>query len=110
MICRYLSLLAISARAADEVVRLHALFDRAWETQLRENPLFATSVGRHEYDDRWDLRGAVDDVRLLFYVGLQVAEQPELPRWSPGDEFEPARKDGQAVSVLVNVEVNFRLY
>ena len=31
---------------------MHALFDRAWETQLRENPLFATSVGRHEYDDR----------------------------------------------------------
>jgi len=49
-------LLAVSASAlADptaEVVRLHALFDRAWETQLRENPLFATSVGRHEYDDR----------------------------------------------------------
>ena len=37
---------------ADEVARLHALFDRAWETQLRESPLFATSVGRHEYDDR----------------------------------------------------------
>ena len=51
------SLLAVSARAlpassTDEVARLHALFDRAWETQLRENPLFATSVGRHEYDDR----------------------------------------------------------
>jgi Zn-dependent M28 family amino/carboxypeptidase len=45
-----------------------------------------------EYDDRWDLHGAVDDVRLLFYVGLQVAQQPELPRWSPGDEFEAARK------------------
>src|SRR5947209_19942643 len=45
-------LLTVSAHAADEVARLHALFDRTWETQLRENPLFATSVGRHEYDDR----------------------------------------------------------
>ncbi len=45
-----------------------------------------------EYDERWDLRGAVDDVRLLFYVGLQVAERPEIPRWNPGDEFEAARK------------------
>ncbi|MEK6374732.1 MAG: DUF885 domain-containing protein [Acidobacteriota bacterium] len=35
-----------------EVARLHALFDRAWETRLRENPLFATSAGRHEYNDR----------------------------------------------------------
>jgi len=35
-----------------EVKKLHALFDRAWESRLRESPLFATSVGRHEYDDR----------------------------------------------------------
>ena len=35
-----------------EVKKLHALFDRAWETRLRESPTFATSVGRHEYDDR----------------------------------------------------------
>src|SRR5258707_1199154 len=35
-----------------EVKNLHALFDRAWEARLRESPLFATSVGRHEYDDR----------------------------------------------------------
>jgi uncharacterized protein (DUF885 family) len=41
-------LLATSA----EVTRLHALFDRNWETRLKESPTFATSVGRHEYDDR----------------------------------------------------------
>jgi Zn-dependent M28 family amino/carboxypeptidase len=45
-----------------------------------------------EYSDQWDLRGAVDDVRLLYYVGLQAAQQPEMPRWKPGDEFEAARK------------------
>lgn len=44
------SLLTVSAQAADEVSRLHALFDRTWKTQLKENPMFATSVGRHEYD------------------------------------------------------------
>jgi len=44
--------LALPLFAADEVTRLHALFDKEWETRLRENPLFATSVGRHEYDDR----------------------------------------------------------
>jgi uncharacterized protein (DUF885 family) len=43
---------AISAHAADEVKRLHALFDRNWEQRLRESPTFATSVGRHEYDDK----------------------------------------------------------
>ncbi|PYQ53487.1 MAG: DUF885 domain-containing protein [Acidobacteria bacterium] len=44
--------IAVAAQAADEVKRLHALFDRNWETRLRESPLFATSVGRHEYDNR----------------------------------------------------------
>src|SRR5690349_18811474 len=34
----------------DEVTKLHAIFDKNWETRLRESPTFATSVGRHEYD------------------------------------------------------------
>src|SRR5438094_10579145 len=38
--------------AADEVARLHSLFDKTWETRIRESPMFATSVGRHELDDR----------------------------------------------------------
>jgi Zn-dependent M28 family amino/carboxypeptidase len=45
-----------------------------------------------EYSDKWDLRGAVDDVRLLYYVGLLAAERPQMPRWNSGDEFEAARK------------------
>jgi Zn-dependent M28 family amino/carboxypeptidase len=45
-----------------------------------------------EYDESWDLRGAVEDVRLLYYVGLKAAQQPALPQWNPGDEFEAARK------------------
>src|SRR5437667_6963914 len=47
-----LLLFAMSAQAQDEVKRLHDLFDRNWEQRLRESPLFATSVGRHEYDDQ----------------------------------------------------------
>jgi Zn-dependent M28 family amino/carboxypeptidase len=45
-----------------------------------------------EYSDSWDLSGAVSDVRLLFYTGLQAAMQRELPQWTSGDEFEPARQ------------------
>jgi Zn-dependent M28 family amino/carboxypeptidase len=45
-----------------------------------------------EYSDSWDLRGAVADIRLLYYVGLLAAQQPQLPAWTPNDEFEPARK------------------
>jgi uncharacterized protein (DUF885 family) len=41
-----------AARPADESDRLRALFDREWEVRLAESPLFATSVGRHEWNDR----------------------------------------------------------
>jgi uncharacterized protein (DUF885 family) len=40
------------ALAADEASRLQDLFHREWELRLKEDPLFATSAGRHEYDDR----------------------------------------------------------
>ncbi len=43
---------AAPAMAAGEASRLHDLFKREWEVRLKEDPLFATSVGRHEYDDR----------------------------------------------------------
>jgi uncharacterized protein (DUF885 family) len=43
---------AATARSAVEADRLRALFDREWEVRLEEDPLFATSVGRHEWNDR----------------------------------------------------------
>ena len=45
-----------------------------------------------EYRNDWDLSGAVEDIQLLFYVSLRAAQSPALPAWTPGDEFEPARK------------------
>jgi hypothetical protein len=44
-----------------------------------------------EYREDWDLRGAVEDAQLLFYVGLQIANQPQMPAWNAGDEFEASR-------------------
>jgi uncharacterized protein (DUF885 family) len=35
---------------AAEGARLRELFAREWESRLKEDPLLATSVGRHEYD------------------------------------------------------------
>lgn len=45
-----------------------------------------------EYEPDWDLTGAVDDAQLLMQAGLEIADQPELPRWNAGDEFEAARQ------------------
>jgi uncharacterized protein (DUF885 family) len=58
-----LSLLALAAGSSmagdaaapatgDAAARLHDLFSREWEFRLQASPLFATSTGRHDYDDR----------------------------------------------------------
>jgi Zn-dependent M28 family amino/carboxypeptidase len=36
----------------------------------------------------WDLSGAVEDLRLLFQVGWEVAEGRQRPTWKPSSEFE----------------------
>ncbi|MDP6445787.1 MAG: hypothetical protein QF805_18470, partial [Pirellulaceae bacterium] len=45
-----------------------------------------------EYSDGWDLRGAVEDVQLLYYTGVQTANAAKMPAWRPGDEFAAARE------------------
>jgi Peptidase family M28/PA domain len=45
-----------------------------------------------EYHGDWDLSGAVEDAQLDLVVGLRVANAPSMPQWTPGDEFENARK------------------
>jgi len=58
----HLVLLAAAAATAD----FHRLLDEDWEARLREEPLLATSVGDHRYEDRLpsvapaDLRRATD--------------------------------------------------
>jgi Zn-dependent M28 family amino/carboxypeptidase len=44
-----------------------------------------------EYNDSWNLAGAVEDAQLMFLVGLKVANVEQLPKWVSGDEFEAAR-------------------
>jgi len=45
-----------------------------------------------EYHGDWDLSGDVQDAQLQLLVGLRLANAPQLPTWTPGDEFEAARK------------------
>ncbi|MBI3478608.1 MAG: energy transducer TonB [Acidobacteria bacterium] len=52
--------------------------------------------------------GRARDVRVVRSLGLGLDEKAwdAVRQW----RFEPGRMNGQAVSVLVNIEVNFRLY
>jgi Zn-dependent M28 family amino/carboxypeptidase len=49
-----------------------------------------------EYREAYDFSGAVEDARLAFLLGLRVANADQMPRWTPGDEFEAARKKALA--------------
>ena len=44
-----------------------------------------------EYGEDWNLDGMVDDVELGLACARAISENPELPSWNPGDEFEAAR-------------------
>jgi len=44
-----------------------------------------------EYDPNWDLSGAVDDLRLLFKVGYQLASETAFPNWKEGTEYKKIR-------------------
>jgi Zn-dependent M28 family amino/carboxypeptidase len=45
-----------------------------------------------EINDAWNFDGMIEDAQLQFWVGNEVANARSLPQWTPGDEFEAARK------------------
>jgi len=64
-----------------------------WGLKLREE---YTNNRYHkpadEYDPSWDLSGMVEDLRLLFRVGYQIANQDTYPEWKFGTEFRALRE------------------
>jgi uncharacterized protein (DUF885 family) len=75
-----LFLLALPALAADEVAKLHDLFERSWEYRLKEDPFFATSVGRHEYNDRLPSMTLADLERQTAQTKVFLAELAAIDR------------------------------
>jgi Zn-dependent M28 family amino/carboxypeptidase len=47
---------------------------------------------KDEYRESYDYSGAVEDAQLAFLLGLRLANADAMPVWTPGDEFEAARK------------------
>lgn len=44
-----------------------------------------------EFDPDWDLRGAIDDLRLFFAIGLRISNEDTFPNWREGNEFRAIR-------------------
>src|SRR5687768_4092304 len=65
---------------------LRALLDEAWETDLKESPTYASSIGDRRYDDRWpDLSLAAIERRHRADQEL-LARLRKLSRGSLGPE------------------------
>ncbi|SEW03688.1 Zn-dependent amino-or carboxypeptidase, M28 family [Chitinophaga sp. YR573] len=67
--------------------------DTAWA------PTHATNYGRERYhspadqlDSTWEFSGMVEDVRLLFDVGVTLGSESKFPGWKQGSEFKNKRK------------------
>ncbi len=50
-----------------------------------------------EYDPTWNLDGAVEDLRLLFEFGFQLADSDTWPNWYEGSEFRVVRDEMRPV-------------
>ncbi|HEX3847236.1 MAG TPA: M28 family peptidase, partial [Steroidobacteraceae bacterium] len=48
-----------------------------------------------QYSADWDVRGALDDLKLYFEVGNRVARGRRFPRWLPNSEFHVSRHPSQ---------------
>ena len=67
----FLSLAACCSDATDPTRELHQIFEDEWALRLREDPLFATSVGVHDFNDRLpDVSEAAEQRRTRFLEQL----------------------------------------
>ncbi|MFL6856489.1 MAG: M28 family metallopeptidase [Allosphingosinicella sp.] len=49
-----------------------------------------------EYDPRWDWSGALQELRVFYRVGRELATTADWPNWRPGDEFRAIRDRSRA--------------
>jgi uncharacterized protein (DUF885 family) len=92
-----------AAAATSPTARLHDLFDREWSYRLQEDPLFATSVGVHDRDDRLPSQSLADQKRRAEAERAFLKELEGIDRAKLSSEdrlnaeiFESQLRDGLA--------------
>lgn len=45
-----------------------------------------------EYSDSWDFRGMLQETEIALAIGVRIANDAQMPRFNPGDEFAKAQK------------------
>ena len=51
---------------------------------------------KDEYNPNWDWSGAMEDLRLFYWIGRELAESQAWPNWYPTAEFRAARDRSRA--------------
>ena len=78
-------------RAAAKVKKRRAEVTALLSEALAEDPHMVTD----EFDDTWDLTGAVDDVVLYYEIGAAVIQSDTWPNWNEGKEFRAMREESR---------------
>jgi len=64
--------------------------DKEWNEKYYHQP-------GDEYDpSRWDIRGALQDIQVMYEVGHRLAYGSEWPKWKEGSEFKAIREKSKA--------------
>lgn len=61
------------------------------KAQKEEFNLYRYHMPTDEYNANWDLTGIVEDMKLLYQVGLRISNESTFPGWKKGSEFKAAR-------------------
>jgi Zn-dependent M28 family amino/carboxypeptidase len=49
-----------------------------------------------QYSADWDVRGALEDLRLYYEIGIRVASSRRFPRWYPNSDYRESRERSPA--------------
>lgn len=85
------------AKAGVPVVYFHPGMDvigkpKSWaKEQIEKYVSDAYHQPADTYKESFDFAGAIEDTQLDFYLGVNLANAAEMPKWNKGDEFEAAR-------------------
>jgi Zn-dependent M28 family amino/carboxypeptidase len=79
---------ALSIKQGAEVKGKPPEWGRAQVKEYRDNRYHQAS---DEFDPAWDFGAAVQMGRLVYWLGAEAANAPEMPNWLEGEEFRAVR-------------------
>lgn len=70
----------------------HVIYGREWTLAQKEKYLAEKyHQPSDEFDPNWDLRGAIDDLKLLFRMAYRLANDVVFPNWNEGTPYKAIR-------------------